>query len=200
MPVNAEEPPEVLYEVNKTENRDQLLREEARNVQHILGNYLDRMQVADRLDNDIRYLLIKSRGLKGKELARYLEINVMPRNEELLQVASQVTTSSNVLRELNGMFIEYCTLRSNVLEELIGLGQIEIPQHYYQEFASASYGGFAYSSSSSAYVDKHVPPEVTMRMARVRALLGRLYSARSEYINRKAYIIRNKAELIREEK
>lgn len=198
--VSAEEPPEVLYEVNETQNREQLLREESRRVNAVVNDYFNRMQVAEKLDNDIRYLLTKSRGLTGEELSRYLDKYVMPRNDELLQHASQVTTRSSVLRELNGLFIAYATARAEVLDTLIGLGRIKMPAAYYAEFSSASFGGFAYASSSVAVVDEHVPAEVTLKISKMRSLLSQLYAARSEYLNRKAYILRNKAELIQDEK
>lgn len=199
-PVFAERQPEVKAEVTDLGDRQAVKRAETARVDQILNHYLDQTKPLEKIDNDIRYLLADASKQNGEQLSGFLSKEVLPRSQELMSLSTEVTSRSSALRELHEIFNDYVVARHKFLSQLAVFSREKEPEEWFYSMSSHS-GRFG----SSTYVEQghtkeYVSHATNKKVAALEGMLADVNRLRSAYYNRKSYIIRNKLEVIGEEK
>lgn len=200
MPAQAERQPEVKYEVVDLNNRAEIQLIDKTRVNKIVNDYLYKMKAVEKYDNDLRYLIIQSNKLSFAELSRFLDKNAMPVSQTLLSVAGEVTSQSSAIRELHNVYMDYITKRHQVLAALATLSSEKTPKS--KTFSSSTFSSYGTSHSYTEYeqTEEHIPSHTYTTVAAFRQALAECDVLRNEYYNRKDYILRNRMEVIGEEK
>lgn len=196
LPVYAEREPEVLYEVKELDQRGELQRIENARVNGILNDYLSKMKAAEKLDNDVRYLVNQSSRYTDRALQDYINNEILPRSSELLDTAASITSRSSAIRECHAVFMRYITARHQALAGLATYADKRVPRstvsHYVNDF------GVSYGSTYSS--EERKSDQSYSVNAAMRSVIAAGEQTRNEYLNKREYIIRNKAEVIDVEK
>ncbi len=158
------------------------------------------MKAAEKYDNDLRYLIIQSNKLSFAELSKFLDKNAMPVSQTLLSVAGEVTSPSNAIRELHGLYIKYITQRHQVLAALATLASEKAPKTTSYSNTTVNAHGISGSHTEYEQTEEHIPSHTYTTVAAFRQALAECDTLRNEYYNRKDYILRNRMEVIGEEK
>ena len=200
LPVQAEQPPAIKYEVTELDDRKNLMRIESARVDGILKAYGDKMYLAEKIDNEVRAMLIESNMLKFEDLSNFLDKKVLPKSQELLSVAGGITSESSALRSLHDIYLEYITERHQALTALATFAREKAPKTVrVREYEGNNWHG-SYSSFNYSNTDEHIPHSVYERVASYRQQIAQADTIRNRYYNKKDYIKRNKLEVIGEEK
>ncbi|GEM_PF-4833260 len=199
-PAQAERQPEVKYEVVDLDNRAEIQLLDKTRVNKIVNDYLYKMKAAEKYDNDLRYLIIQSNKLSFAELSKFLDKNAMPVSQTLLSVAGEITSQSSAIRELHDLYINYITQRHQVLAALATLSGEKTPKK--ETFSSTTVAGYGMYGNHTEYekTEEHIPSHTYTTVAAFRQALAECDTLRNEYYNRKDYILRNRMEVIGDEK
>ena len=215
----AERPRAVKQVIKDTADAEKLHQESAQQAHKAVNDYLYKSKQLDKMDNDVRYLLNKASGMTGKELCKYLQTYVAPKNAEALSKASTLTSPSPSIRELNSYFMEYIRARGAVISQIIELSRYKVPAIYMREAVSMSSCGFqaggvsvfgigaagasAWDKKMSSFKeyarDEQVPYEVHQRLARLQSNINDLYTMYNKYLNKRDYIVRHQEDIIMED-
>lgn len=199
-PAFAEKERDVLYVDDHTQQRDLVIREENNRVNAIYNDYMSKMKAIEKIDNDIRYLLMESNKYTDKELQNFINKKILPRSAELLSLANEVTSRSSAIREVHEIYIDYATQRHQALAYLATYANKRVPKA--QVRAMSSYSGLG---SGSRYEmvstsEDYLSDESYSITAAMRAMLASNDKLRNLYYNKRDYISRNRTEVITVEK
>ncbi|MBQ7529225.1 hypothetical protein IJT10_04915 [bacterium] len=214
----AEREAEVLYEESYLDSKYRIEEAKERELNYkinktnsIVNNYTERMKVAEKLDNDIRYLIAQSNKCKDLELANFVDKRIMPISTELLSVASKVTSESQAINDTHKIFIEYVVNRHKAMAILATYANktdpevTESSESSYRSDASASGFGVQVSASDSGYSKysyyraESKSDDSYEYSALMRSAIGEAEKLRHEYYRSLEYIKSNSVEIIGKE-
>ncbi|MBQ7503660.1 hypothetical protein IJT93_13280 [bacterium] len=196
LPVYAEREPEVLYEVKELDQRDELQRIENARVNKILYDYLSKMEAVEKADNNVRYLVNQSSRYTDKDLQDYINNEILPRSSELLSMAGSITSRSSAIRECHAIFMRYITSRHEALVSLATYANKRVPRSMVSKYVS----GFGVSYGGTYCTEERKSDQSYSVNAAMRNVIAAGEQTRNDYLNRREYIVRNKAEVIDVEK
>lgn len=211
LPTHAERPAAIKATIKDTEGIEAIRNRNYQRSRSIFNDYLQKSKQLDKMDNDVLYLLNKASQLQGEQLRNYIQKYVVPKNNEMMRHASEITSPSSAIRELNDYYMECLKIRMSTLNYLCEITQYKIPAQYVRSYtASAGWacvaspivgmaGAHASVSEYESWCDEHVPYHIRIKIAQLRSSMDELYTARNKYYNRRAYIERNVDDVITED-
>ena len=211
IPTWAERPAAIKATIKDTAGIESLRRQNYQRSRSIFNDYLLKSKQLDKMDNDVLYHLNKASQLQGEQLRGYIQKYVAPKNNEMMRFASEITSPSKAIRELNEFYMECLKIRMRTLNYLCEITQYKVPAQYVRSYtASAGWacvaspvGGMAGAHASvseyESWCDEHVPYHIRTKIAQLRSSMDELYIARNKYYNRRAYIERNVDDVITED-